>query len=108
VRTRRAALSKVRAGERLVELDDGTSLEYDYLVLASGVTTNWIDVKGAEENALPIYSVGDAVRLRRRLQRVLEETATGRRESAHVVVVGGGATGVEMAGSPNCAAVRSR
>ncbi|NRQ33887.1 FAD-dependent oxidoreductase [Nonomuraea sp. NN258] len=99
VRARRASLSKVHPAERRVELEDGASLPYDYLVLATGVTTNWINVPGAEENALPIYSLGDAAGLRRRLQRYLEDTAAGRRESTHVVVVGGGATGVEMAGT---------
>ncbi|MEU8382198.1 NAD(P)/FAD-dependent oxidoreductase [Streptosporangium sp. NPDC048865] len=99
VRTRQAGLSKIRLAERRVELDDGTGLEYDYLVLASGVTTNWLGVEGARENALPIYSVGDAVTLRKRLQSRLEETALGERGSTHVVVVGGGATGVEMAGT---------
>jgi NADH:quinone reductase (non-electrogenic) len=99
VRTRQAALSRVRPDERRVEFDDGTGLEYDYLVLASGVTTNWLDIEGARKNALPIYSVGDAEMLRKRLQHCLEEAATGERESAHVVVVGGGATGVEMAGT---------
>ncbi|MFC7593333.1 NAD(P)/FAD-dependent oxidoreductase [Nonomuraea antimicrobica] len=99
VRARRAALSKVHAGERRVEFEDGTALGYDYLVLATGVTTNWLNVTGARENALPIYSLGDAARLRRRMQDCLEDTAAGRRRSMHVVVVGGGATGVEMAGT---------
>ncbi|MGP3911029.1 NAD(P)/FAD-dependent oxidoreductase [Nonomuraea sp. 10N515B] len=99
VRARHAGLSKVLAEERRVELDDGSSLEYDYLVLATGVTTNWLGVAGARENALPIYSLNDAANLRRRLQQCLEDTATGRRESTHVVVVGAGATGVEVAGT---------
>ncbi|WP_043630234.1 NAD(P)/FAD-dependent oxidoreductase [Nonomuraea candida] len=99
VRARRTALSKVLPQERRVEFEDGGALEYDYLVLATGVTTNWLKVPGAPENALPIYSLGDAAGLRRRLQHYLEDTATGRRESTHVVVVGAGATGVEMAGT---------
>ncbi|GAB2934436.1 NAD(P)/FAD-dependent oxidoreductase [Nonomuraea fastidiosa] len=99
VRARRASLSKILADERRVEFEDGTSLDYDFLVLATGVTTNWLGVPGAKENALPIYSLGDAAVLRRRLQHQLEDTATGRRESMHVVVVGAGATGVEMAGT---------
>ncbi|MFI7706429.1 NAD(P)/FAD-dependent oxidoreductase [Nonomuraea sp. NPDC049480] len=99
VRARRAALSKVVPEERRVEFDDGSGLDYDYLVLATGVTTNWLNVPGARENALPIYSLGDAAVLRRRLQQCLEDTATGRRESTHVVVVGAGATGVEVAGT---------
>ncbi|MEZ7125899.1 NAD(P)/FAD-dependent oxidoreductase [Nonomuraea sp. AD125B] len=99
VRARRAALSKVLPNERRVELEDGSSLEYDYLVLATGVTTNWLGVPGARENALPIYSLNDAATLRRRLQHYLEDTAAGRRESTDVVVVGAGATGVEVAGT---------
>jgi NADH dehydrogenase len=99
VRARRAALSKVLPEERRVEFDDGTGLDYDYLVLATGVTTNWLNVPGSRENALPIYSLTDAAGLRRRLQHHLEDTAMGRRKSMHVVVVGAGATGVEMAGT---------
>ncbi|MEV5892190.1 NAD(P)/FAD-dependent oxidoreductase [Nonomuraea fuscirosea] len=99
VRARRAALSKVLPDDRRVELDDGTTLDYDYLVLATGVTTNWLNVAGAEENAHPIYSLNDAAKLRRQMQHCLEDTAAGRRESTHVVVVGAGATGVEMAGT---------
>ncbi|MEU1388317.1 MULTISPECIES: FAD-dependent oxidoreductase [unclassified Nonomuraea] len=99
VRAHRAALSKVHPSDRRVEFEDGSTLDYDYLVIATGVTTNWIHVTGAEENALPIYSLRDAADLRRRLQHCLEDTAAGRRESAHVVVVGGGATGVETAGT---------
>ncbi|MGW4792304.1 NAD(P)/FAD-dependent oxidoreductase [Nonomuraea sp. NPDC004297] len=99
VRARRAALSKVLADERRVEFEDGDAIDYDYLVLATGVTTNWLNVPGARENALPIYSLGDAAGLRRRLQHYLEDTAAGRRDSMHVVVVGAGATGVETAGT---------
>ncbi|NUT12780.1 MAG: NAD(P)/FAD-dependent oxidoreductase [Nonomuraea sp.] len=99
VRARRAALSKVRPEERRVEFEDGTTLAYDYLVIATGVTTNWIHVEGAEANSLPIYSLHDAAELRRRLQHYMEDTAAGRRESCHVVVVGAGATGVETAGT---------
>ncbi|MFC5824339.1 NAD(P)/FAD-dependent oxidoreductase [Nonomuraea insulae] len=99
VRAHRATLSKVLAEERRVEFEDGSALDYDYLVVATGVTTNWLNVAGSRENALPIYSLSDAAVLRRRLQHYLEDTAAGRRESTHVVVVGAGATGVEMAGT---------
>jgi NADH dehydrogenase len=99
VRTRRAALTKVLPDKRRVELADGSALDYDYLVLATGVTTNWLGVPGAPENGLPIYSLGDAANLRRRLAQYLEDAAAGRRESVHVVVVGAGATGVEVAGT---------
>ncbi|KAB8193476.1 FAD-binding protein [Nonomuraea phyllanthi] len=99
VRARRATLSKILPAERRVVFDDGSGLDYDYLVLATGVTTNWLGIDGARDNALPIYSLADAAALRRRLQHHLEDTAAGRRKSTHVVVVGAGATGVEMAGT---------
>ncbi|GAA3229869.1 NAD(P)/FAD-dependent oxidoreductase [Nonomuraea helvata] len=99
VRARRAAVTKILPAERRVELDDGSGVEYDYLVLGTGVTTNWLGIEGAQENALPIYSLSDAATLRRRFQHYLEDTAAGRRKSVHVVVVGAGATGVEMAGT---------
>ncbi|MEU6711611.1 NAD(P)/FAD-dependent oxidoreductase [Nonomuraea sp. NPDC046802] len=99
VRARRAALSKVLPAEKRVEFEDGSGMDYDYLVISTGVATNWLGVEGSRENALPIYSLDDAAALRRRLQHYLEDTAQGRRESTHVVVVGAGATGVETAGT---------
>ncbi|MFG1956383.1 NAD(P)/FAD-dependent oxidoreductase [Nonomuraea sp. NPDC049028] len=98
-RARRGALTKLHPAERRVEFDDGTSLDYDYLVLTTGVTTNWYGIEGARDNGYPIYSVQDSIVLRKRLQTLLEQVAGGKRESAHAVVVGAGATGVEMAGT---------
>ncbi len=98
VRVRVARLSSLHLDDKRVKLADGTALDYDYLVLATGVTTNWLGIAGAQEHAMPLYSVRDAVTLRGRMQRCLEETAEGKRPSTHVVIVGGGPTGVETAG----------
>ncbi|MFG3436528.1 NAD(P)/FAD-dependent oxidoreductase [Nonomuraea sp. NPDC047897] len=98
LRVRVAGLGKLHLDDKRVELDDGTAIDYDYLVIATGVTTNWLGIKGAEEHAMPLYGLHDAVTLRRRLQTSLEEIAEGKRPTGHVVVVGGGATGVEIAG----------
>jgi NADH dehydrogenase len=94
-----ASLAKLRPAERRVDLDNGASLEYDYLILATGVTTNWYGIPGASEHAYPLYTVHDALKMRERLLSLLDQTAAGRRDSCHVVVVGGGATGVETAGT---------
>ncbi|MCP2350166.1 NADH dehydrogenase [Nonomuraea roseoviolacea subsp. carminata] len=99
VRVHAAGLGKLLLDQKQVELTDGAVLDYDYLVLGTGVSTNWLSIEGAEKNALPLYSVRDAKTLRSRLQTCLEETALGKRPTTHVVVVGGGATGVEIAGS---------
>ncbi|WP_170222946.1 NAD(P)/FAD-dependent oxidoreductase [Nonomuraea turkmeniaca] len=98
MRVRVSRLSNLHLDDKRVELADGTAIDYDYLVLATGVTTSWLGIKGAQEHAMPTYSVRDAVALRERIQRCLEETAEGKRSSTHVVIVGGGATGVETAG----------
>ncbi len=78
------------------------SLNYDALVLAVGGTTNFWNVKGAEEFALPFRGIEDADELRNRMTRALNEIPlmheppeTGARMT--FAVVGGGASGVELA-----------
>jgi len=75
----------------------------DYLVLAAGSQANFFSVTGVEEFAFPMYSLRDAERLRSRLIEVFEaaDTEIARDTSAvlHLAVIGGGPTGVEMAGA---------
>jgi NADH dehydrogenase len=85
---------------RRVDLDKGLSLDYDYLVVATGVTTNYFGVPGAEEHALALYTRAQALAVRDKMFTDLERAV--RQQQPHdlrVLVVGGGATGVEMAGS---------
>ena len=75
-------------------------LAYDHLILALGATTNFLGVPGAAERALPMRALDDAVRLRTRLLRHLEEAdfecnAEQRDPLLGVVVAGGGFAGVE-------------
>ena len=102
VRVRRGTVTAVDLGGRCVRLDDGSELAYDVLVLAAGATTAWFGVPGAEEHALPLYGMGDAVRLRNHvLERFEGADAEPERteEALTFVIVGGGPTGVEMAGA---------
>ena len=86
--------------KRSLSLDTGESLTYDYLVIASGVTTNWFGIPGAEEYALPLYTRRESLAVRDRMFAFLEHAAAnGHADDLRVVVVGGGATGVEMAGA---------
>jgi NADH dehydrogenase len=75
-------------------------IEYDYLVLALGSTTNFYGIPGLNESALAMKSLGDAIHLRNRLIDLLEEAdfecAVGvRKDLLTVVVAGGGFAGVE-------------
>ncbi|MCY7375654.1 MAG: NAD(P)/FAD-dependent oxidoreductase [Pyrinomonadaceae bacterium] len=77
-------------------------LNYDALVLAVGGTTNFWNVTGAEEFALPFRGIEDADDLRNRMTRALDEippllAPQDVREKLTFAVVGGGASGVELA-----------
>ena len=78
-------------------------LRYDQLVLAFGTRANLALMPGLAEHALPLKLVGDALVIRNRvLQRLarieLEHDASARRRLGHFIVIGGGFSGVEVAG----------
>jgi NADH:quinone reductase (non-electrogenic) len=99
-RFRKGEVLTIDPETRTISLDLGPDLHYDYLVIANGVTTNYFGVPGAAENAYPIYTRAEALAVRDRMTGYLDQiAATGERRGASVVVVGGGATGVEMAGT---------
>ena len=80
----------------------GDAFQGDFLVLAAGAEANFFDIPGVRQHALPLYSLMDAERLRSRLLEALEEAdrqAEKRQEPLRFVVIGGGATGVEIAGA---------
>jgi NADH dehydrogenase len=80
----------------------GTQFQGDFLVLAAGAEPNFFGIPGVQEHALPLYSLLDAERLRSRLLGALETAdreAGKRTEPLRFVVIGGGATGVEIAGA---------
>ena len=79
-------------------------LSYDYLVLAAGGTTNYFGHPEWEQFAPGLKTLDDALRIRRLILCALEsaetETDPAKREAAMtIVVIGGGPTGVEMAGA---------
>ena len=82
--------------------DTGESYEGDYLVLAAGSQPNFFGTPGAE-HAFPLYSLDDANSLSTRIIQAFEEAdrSEARIEDGaiHFVIVGGGPTGVEVAGA---------
>jgi NADH:ubiquinone reductase (H+-translocating) len=87
---------------RTVYTVNGDQFHGDFLVLSVGAEPNFFGIPGVQEHALPLYSLLDAGRLRSRLLAALETAdreAAKRTESLRLVVIGGGATGVEIAGA---------
>ena len=100
---RMATVTGVDFDTREVLTQEGRSFPYDYLVLAAGATTNTFGIPGVEEYSFPLKTMPDALQLRAHLLRQFELADNDPGEIARgamtVVVVGGGPTGVEMAGA---------
>jgi len=99
-RFRLGEVTGVDPARRRVTLADGGHFDYDYLVLATGVSAAYYGVTGAVEHSLGLYTRRDAVDLRDHIMARLERLdIAGPGKSVHFTVVGGGATGVEVAGA---------
>ena len=104
VSVRLGTVTDVDLDGRVVEIDGEPSLRYDYLILAAGSSTSDFGLPGVEEHAFPLKTLPDAVRLRNHILATFEyadiDGAASRDPGAlTVVLVGGGPTGVEMAGA---------
>ena len=101
VNFRRAAVTGIDHDAQEVICDDGVRVPFDYLILGTGITTNHFGIPGAAEYTMSMYTRGAALAVRDAIFGSLETIAglshpnTG---AFTVVIVGGGATGVEMAG----------
>ena len=97
----RGELTAIDAQAHTIKLTDGRELGYDYLILATGVSANYFGVKGAAENTFGLYTRADSIMLRDHIMsgfELLNADPDSHREF-DITVVGGGATGVEMAGT---------
>ena len=99
-RFRHGDLAHVDTDGRIAEFADGGQLEYDYLILATGVTAGFFGITGAAEYSHALYTLHDAATMRARILEGLERLSLeGARKDVTVTIVGGGATGVELAGT---------
>jgi NADH:ubiquinone reductase (H+-translocating) len=98
-----AEVTGVDNARRLVLLRDG-EMPFDYLVLATGAQTNYFGHNEWEQYALGLKDLDDAVEIRRRVLLAFEaaereKDEERRRKLLTFVVIGGGPTGVELAGA---------
>jgi len=96
-------VDRVDTEEQVIFTEIGT-LKYDYLVIAIGADTNWYGNERVKANAIPMKSVSEALYLRNHIFEDYERAVTAptdalRQRYLDIVIVGGGPTGVEVAGA---------
>ena len=98
-----AEVSAVDPKIHSVSTKEGLVYKGDFLVLAAGAQANFLDIPGAETNSFPLYSLVDAERLRSRFLALLADSDRQpeliEQGALNFVIVGGGATGTEVAGA---------
>ena len=104
VRTLLAGVSGIDTAARLVRLDDGAEVPFDSLIIATGATHGYFGNDAWAEHAPGLKTLEDATAIRRRLllafERAEREPDPERRKALLTfVIIGGGATGVELAGA---------
>jgi NADH dehydrogenase len=87
-----------------IEQTEAIDFTYDYLIIATGSKTKFLGVEGAAEYSLPMRTLEDAVRIRDRIICNFERATVCndidlKRQLLTIVIVGGGPTGVELAGA---------
>ena len=102
VRIRIGEVNSVDASAKILRTSAG-EFPYDYLVMAQGCTTNYFGNQEMERHAFPMKSVPEALQLRNRILQTFEEAVSKSGDelqaTLNFVIVGGGPTGVELAGA---------
>jgi NADH dehydrogenase len=98
-----AEIESLDIGTKTVRSTDGGEWSADALVLAAGSQPNFFNTAGADDYSFPLYSLDDATKLRSRILGLLEQVDRDpsliERGALNFVIVGGGPTGVEVAGA---------
>ena len=99
-----AEVQSIDVAGKKVRMSDGAELEYDFLILATGARHSYFSHDEWEKLAPGLKSLEDAVEVRRRLlmafeyaEKIPDEAA--RKAAMTFVIIGGGPTGVELAGA---------
>lgn len=103
VHFRMCAAQSVDPENKIVKTDIG-AVTYDYLVISTGCDTNYFGNDSLREDTFPLKTVSESLLVRNRILLSLEEALSAQdddelHEILSFVIVGGGATGVELAGA---------
>ena len=98
---RRGTVTGIDTENKTVQVSRGDDLPYDYLVLSQGVGAGYFGIEGAAEHTRSIYTRAAALEVRDIIFSGLEHLASAKDPDRRftVAIVGGGPTGVEMAGA---------
>lgn len=98
---RRGTATGIDHENKVLHVSRGEPIGYDKLILAAGVGANYFGIPGAAEYTHTIYTRAEAIKVRDLIFSGLERVSQGEDPDGRftVLVVGGGATGVEMAGT---------
>ena len=104
IRVLLATVTAVDAATRSLTLDDGTRMTCDHLIIAPGATHSYFGNDGWARHAPGLKTLDDALAMRRRMLLAFEEAErehdpARRRHLLTFVLIGGGPTGVELAGA---------
>jgi NADH dehydrogenase len=89
-------ITDIDVDDREIELDDGSTVEYDYAIICLGSQTAFYGIDGMSENALTLKSLGDALSINQQIMDAAGEAT--QTDPAQVVVGGAGLTGIQTAG----------
>ncbi|MFV0417811.1 MAG: NAD(P)/FAD-dependent oxidoreductase [Dysgonomonas sp.] len=100
---RMCVAQNVEPQQKIVKTDIG-DIAYDYLIISTGCDTNYFGNDSLKENTFALKSVSESLLLRNRILLSFEEALSARdedelKEMLSFVIVGGGATGVELSGA---------
>lgn len=104
VRVLLANATRIDVAAKRIELSEGGSLDYDWLIIATGSKHAYFGHNDWEPNAPGLKTLEDAIAIRRRIliafeRAEREEDTLRQRQLLTFVIVGGGPTGVELAGT---------
>lgn len=104
VKILQAEVTEIDFDRQFVQTREGLTLDYQYLILATGSQSQYLGVRGAPQYSWPMQSISEAIALRHQILSCFEQAVKTsdielRRQLLRFVIVGGGPTGVELAGA---------